>query len=80
MKETTVRTFCDACGKEVISSNGHFYSGNFHMRLNQWGGGSMGGSEDIFEYEASDLCEECAHKLENFIKNMGIKRKPHQFY
>lgn len=71
MKKVT--TICDACGKEM--QPGYFRNARLDFRIDEWGGGSMGGSEDIFLQEA-DLCFECAHKLQRFIKDeLGIK--PH---
>lgn len=71
MKKETI--ICDACGNEI--QPGYFRNARLDFRINEWGGGSVGGSEDIFIQEA-DLCSECAHKLQRFIKDeLGIK--PH---
>lgn len=68
-----ITTICDACGKEIQS--GYFHKAKLDFRTDEWGGGSVGGSEDVFIQEA-DLCSECAHKLQRFIKDeLGIK--PH---
>lgn len=68
-----VITTCDACGKETRSS--HFYSAKLDFEINELGGGSVGGSENIFIQKA-DLCVECAHKLQRFIKD-ELNIKPH---
>lgn len=68
-----VQTFCDACGNEIHES--YFRSARLDFRINEWGGGSVGGSEDIFIQDA-DLCSECAHKLQKFIKE-ELNIKPH---
>ena len=62
--------YCDACGKEV--ERGYFRSGELSFKIDEWAGGSMGGREDIF-IQKGDLCEECAHKLQKFIKEMGVQ-------
>ena len=69
MKRVTV--ICDACGKEIQPS--YFRSVRLEFRIDKWSGGSVGGSEDIFIQKA-DLCYECAHKLQSFIKDeLNIK-------
>lgn len=69
MKRVTV--ICDACGKETQPS--YFRSARLEFRIDKWSGGSVGGSEDIFIQKA-DLCSECAHKLQSFIKDeLNIK-------
>ena len=66
-----IQEFCDACGKEIKKS--YFKSARLSFIINEWGGGSFGGYEDIFIQEA-DLCEDCAHKLQQFIsKQLNIK-------
>ena len=45
------------------------------FKIDEWGGGSVGGREDIFIQEA-DLCSECAHKLQRFIEN-ELNIQPH---
>lgn len=66
-----LQIFCDACGKEVKPS--YFKGARLSLVINEWGGGSMGGNEDIFIQKA-DLCEDCAHKLQKFIKEeLNIK-------
>jgi hypothetical protein len=71
MKKVTI--ICNACGREIQPS--YFRSARLDFEINEWGGGSVGGSEDIFVQKA-DLCSECAHKLKKFlIKELNIQ--PH---
>lgn len=65
-------TICDSCGCEI--KKGHFKESFVNFHLNEWSGGSVGGSEDNFDVKA-DLCEVCAHKLRDFlIRKMDLKR------
>lgn len=43
MKKVTI--ICDACGREIQPS--YFRSARLDFEINEWGGGSVGGSEDI---------------------------------
>lgn len=72
MKKTKVIVTCDACGK--VFEKGHYEPAFLKLHINQWAGGSIGGEEDWFRYEA-DLCEECARKVEAFVRQIGINRK-----
>lgn len=66
-----VQIYCDACGKEICPS--HFKSATVELRINEWGGGSIGGNEDIYIQKA-DLCSECAHKVQHFLAHkLNIK-------
>lgn len=71
MKKVTI--ICDACGREIQPS--YFRSARLDFEINEWSGGSVGGNEDIFIQNA-DLCCECAHKLQRFIKD-ELNIKPH---
>lgn len=71
MKKVTI--ICDACGREIQPS--YFRSARLDFKIDEWGGGSVGGREDIFIQEA-DLCSECAHKLQRFIEN-ELNIQPH---
>lgn len=68
-----LQVFCDSCGKEVKES--YFRSAKLLFKIDEWGGGSVGGNEDVFIQKA-DLCSDCAHKLQKFIKEqLNIKPK-----
>ena len=71
MKKVTI--ICDACGREIQPS--YFRNARLDFKIDEWGGGSAGGREDIFIQEA-DLCSECAHKLQKFIEN-ELNIQPH---
>lgn len=71
MKKVTI--ICDACGREIQPS--YFRSARLDFEINEWSGGSVGGNEDIF-IQNVDLCCECAHKLQRFIKD-ELNIKPH---
>lgn len=69
MKKTTI--VCDACSKQV--EQGYFKEANFKFYMNEWRGGSLGGSEDDYIFKG-DLCQSCAHKLKDFLeKELGLK-------
>lgn len=75
MKKITL--YCDCCGKQI--ETGHFRGATIKLHIDEWSGGSMGGSEDWFDYEAEELCEDCAHELQTFVTKMGLKRKVRKY-
>ena len=69
MKKCKTITTCDSCGKEIKEGDlkhDYFKECAIDFHLNEWRGGSMGGSEDDFDIHA-DLCYDCAHKLMDFL-------------
>lgn len=69
MKE--IITYCDCCGEKTEKI--HFKGSILKFEMEEWSGGSMGGSEDA-EHCDIELCADCAHKIESFLKDeMKIK-------
>lgn len=72
MEKIIKTTICDSCFKEIQQMN--FREARLSFVMKKWGGGSIGGNEDIFIQEG-ELCCECAHKLQRFIES-EMKIKP----
>lgn len=73
-RKVTTTYSCDCCGKQ-LEYNNHYRRAYVKLYIEEWGGGSMGGDEDEFVYEAVDLCQECAHEIKYFLtQKMNLKR------
>lgn len=66
---------CDRCGKDITLSV-QMWNRQHHINLNlyYWHGGSMGGEEDIDNFNI-DLCDECARDLSNNISKWLNSKK-----
>ncbi len=56
-----VKTFCDICGKEIISFSRYYQikiSSNSNVVPNK------------YNYSANDICEDCANSIYHYIKGL----------